>query len=211
MCHHHLNPIWGYQAFFLLGLLGGLHCLGMCAPLSTLLFSGKAASRKPLLGYHISRVAAYMLTGFVLALLGVGIEKISPLPLVLWGISIPLILYAVGVPLKPPTITVKLQRRFITGIKQRSAVSRALVLGAFTPIIPCGLLYGALAASLAAPSPTVGALWMASFAVGTIPLLFMGQMGIRRIQHLIPPRAYALFLRVLAGITLVLFWIFYWG
>jgi sulfite exporter TauE/SafE len=34
--HHHHLELFGAYAFFIFGLLGSLHCLGMCGPLSTL-------------------------------------------------------------------------------------------------------------------------------------------------------------------------------
>ena len=44
--------------------------------------------------------------------------------------------------------------------------------------IPCGLLYGAVAAAAASGSPAAGAFGMAAFAVGTVPsLLAVGLAG----------------------------------
>jgi len=55
---------------------------------------------------------------------------------------------------------------------------KGYALGVLLGFIPCGLLYGALAASAAAESALGGAFVMASFAAGTVPsLLVMGLLG----------------------------------
>ncbi|HZX85481.1 MAG TPA: sulfite exporter TauE/SafE family protein, partial [Reyranella sp.] len=59
-------------------------------------------------------------------------------------------------------------------------------LGVVLGFLPCGLLYGALAAAGGTGSPTDGALAMAAFALGTMPALIAtgwGGLLVRRRLH----------------------------
>jgi hypothetical protein len=49
-------------------------------------------------------------------------------------------------------------------------------MGAVTPLLPCGLLYGVFAAALAAGSFGGGALLLGAFALGGLPALFGAQL-----------------------------------
>jgi sulfite exporter TauE/SafE len=53
-----------------------------------------------------------------------------------------------------------------------------LLMGLFTPLLPCGLLYAMLAAAAITHSPLHGAISMAGFAVGAMPgLMFAGTLS----------------------------------
>src|SRR5690554_5253832 len=62
---------------FILGLLGSLHCIGMCGPIAFML---PVNHKKPLIkavqigSYHFGRVFAYALIGLLLGLLGKGFD-----------------------------------------------------------------------------------------------------------------------------------------
>lgn len=200
----HMAATYGTGAFFLLGMAGSLHCLGMCAPLSSLFLGhtgGKDAAS--LLGYHGGRLFAYATVGYLLHRLGVTLDLIFALPITLVLAAIPLALYATGVHLPLPPAMLKLQGRVLSHIRHRRPRVTAFVMGIFTPLLPCGLLYGVLATSLRAPSGAVAALWMLAFAAGTVPLLLGGQAGIRWLSIHIPPCYYRHATRALACIALV--------
>jgi hypothetical protein len=57
-----------------------------------------------------------------------------------------------------------------------NSMSKAFAYGLCWGYLPCGLVYSALAGSLASGSALQGALWMLAFGLGTLPaLLFAGQ------------------------------------
>ena len=62
--------------------------------------------------------------------------------------------------------------------------SARYALGVVLGFLPCGLLYGALAAAASAGSPVAGAIAMGSFTLGTVPVLIVvgmaGQVLLRR-------------------------------
>ena len=56
-----------------------------------------------------------------------------------------------------------------------SPATRAVVLGLFTPLLPCGLLWAACAGAAIAGSCAAGGAVMVGFALGSLPLLLLAQ------------------------------------
>jgi sulfite exporter TauE/SafE len=175
-CHlHSVQALSGSLALFSFGLVGSLHCLGMCGPLSSLM-ANDAKPRQALALYHAGRLTAYSVLGAALALLGSPLRLALPWPWapLLW--SLPLLLFALR-PVTAPAWMAALHRQAWTRTLAWPASRRAIALGLLTPLLPCGLLYAAAASALAAPSPAAAAGWMAAFALGSAPGLFLGQTG----------------------------------
>jgi sulfite exporter TauE/SafE len=172
--HPALGPA-GAGAFFLLGLTGSLHCVGMCGPLAFTLNGGEGGGR--LLSYHAARLGVYSLLGAFAAALGRPLQPLLPGPRLLAVGAMPLLAYA----LWPRDRALPgLSALLPTALRRLSTVPplpRALALGLLTPLLPCGLLYAGVAGALAAPRPALGALWMLCFAAGTLPLLALSQWG----------------------------------
>ncbi len=167
----------GATAFFALGLTGGFHCLGMCGPLACLL--GRA-ERRPMasLGlYHGARFVAYACVGALFAGFGAPLRPVLTWPLLaLLGI-LPLLVFALSPVDRFPTFLARWHGAGARRLRGMPPPARALGLGLLTPALPCGMLYAAAGAAVAAPSAMVGALWMLAFASGTVPLLLLGQLG----------------------------------
>ena len=86
---------------------------------------------------------------------------------------------------------------------------RGYALGVALGFLPCGLLYGALAAAAGAGGPARGALAMAAFTLGTAPALIgVGWVGAFFARRFLPAlRAIAAPVMVLnAAVLLVLAW-----
>ena len=66
-----------------------------------------------------------------------------------------------------------------------NTMPRALGVGLLWGFLPCGLVYSALATAFALGSVAQGGLWMAAFALGTLPnLLMAGWVGAGALQRL---------------------------
>lgn len=186
-------------AAFLIGLLGGVHCVGMCGGIvSTLSFSLPVEIRvRPrrqlpyLLGYNLGRIASYSIAGLLaggVGALAAGILPLHAAQLTLHGLA-GLIMLALGLylaGLAPMVNRIEelgrplwrrlepVSRRFIP---VRSP-GRAVALGALWGWLPCGLVYSALVMALAAGSAWRGGLMMLAFGLGTLPtLLTMGTLA----------------------------------
>jgi sulfite exporter TauE/SafE len=172
--------------FLLTGLLigfgGSVHCVGMCGPLALSLpfnmFSDNAKWLAVLL-YNIGRVTSYAAIGLLVGLLGrsvnwFGITQILSVILgciIVLSVFLPklFIQFKINLPDFISNIQVNLMRTLVT--KQKVAWMYAA--GIMNGLLPCGLVYMALAAALVSGSVSNSMLFMVSFGVGTIPTLLL--------------------------------------
>lgn len=203
-----------FTSALVLGLAGSLHCLGMCGPLAAAIPGGQRRFGNPHLArsyYHLGRIATYALLGLVAGSLGHAFRQVG------WQRAVSIvagILLIAGIAAGPWLINrswaqillKRLQR--VTGIFIREGRSESmLIAGMLNGLLPCGLVYTAMAASTVAPSPTASAGFMAIFGLGTTPALFAVSMLSGAIQD---PRRRLHFakaapvLTVMAGLFLIL-------
>lgn len=174
---------------FALGLLGGLHCAGMCGPLMLALPMGPRRAGTFVVGrvvYQLGRVATYAVLGVLSGLVGrtlwaAGVQQ---------SISILLgLLVLAGLALTPRFLqsdwvtrgVMELKRTMAAFLQRRGFLSLA-VLGTLNGLLPCGLVYAACAAAAATGSAWEGARYMLVFGAGTFPVM----LGISLSGRLIP-------------------------
>jgi sulfite exporter TauE/SafE len=186
-------------SLFLAGLLGSAtHCVGMCGPLvlaqtMTRLETRPAAAMRELdrltgaalLPYHLGRATTYAALGAATAGLTAGMVAVTGLR---WLSAVLLALAAVlfvgyavrqvGSRLRWRWFDAAIESgwsrtlgRFVRPLFGRPLGWRGYVLGVALGFLPCGFLYGAVAASAASRHPLSGALAMLAFALGTVPAL----------------------------------------
>ena len=175
-------------AGLLIGLVGSLHCVGMCGPLVLAL----PISRTDRLGliansvvYNTGRAFTYAGMGLLMGSMGWCIELggLQKGFSILIGI---VLLYSVLVHYKPRfrflSATSLLARKFNVlpylkkAIRIDSNVS-AIKLGFLNGLLPCGLVYVALATSITLGRPLSSAAYMFMFGLGTIPLMVVVMAG----------------------------------
>jgi uncharacterized protein len=167
-------------AAFALGIAGSLHCFVMCGPLACAAQGGRKGATGA--AYHLARVAAYAVVGGVLGALGsaVRLPLAGALPWIMAAVLVAAVIDPGGKRLRRmrplPGITQILQAAAALRAKL-SPVANAALLGALTPLLPCGLLYGIGAASIATSSLRGGALLMGAFALGAVPALVAAQLS----------------------------------
>jgi len=161
-----------------LGLLGSLHCAAMCGPLQLALpmppgCPGKVVAGRAL--YQLGRIATYCLLGVVAGLAG---KSLLLAGLQRW-LSITLgLLIVMGfflskkLALSAPVVRLvgKLKGAMVTQLRQRSMRS-LILLGLLNGLLPCGLVYVALAGAVAAGTLPSAILFMAAFGLGTTPTM----------------------------------------
>ncbi|MFM8339050.1 MAG: sulfite exporter TauE/SafE family protein [Fluviibacter sp.] len=182
----------------LIGWLGGVHCLGMCGGIvSALALSAPQSGRtKILLAYNLGRCLTYVALGLVAGAFGyLGTRTLGVAPNLLYTLANVLLvgmgLYLLGFPwlVRPlEQLGQNLWRRIEPVSRQLFPVNtmpRALGVGLLWGFLPCGLVYSALATAFALGSVAQGGLWMAAFALGTLPnLLMAGWVGAGALQRL---------------------------
>jgi sulfite exporter TauE/SafE len=184
------------EAAFVVGLVTSLHCAGMCGPLACALAPGPgeaADMRMTSTAYHCTRLASYAVLGAVAG--GLGREPLtwvshSSLRWIPWL----MVLLFVGLALRWDRFLPKVPAvgRLAWGLRLRlgegSRVRAAALLGAATPLLPCGPLYFVVALALLAGSALRGVEFMLAFGLGTVPLLWLVQSQFHRIQARFSPR-----------------------
>lgn len=170
-----------YWAALLLGLGGSLHCVGMCGPIVLALPLTVKERRAVIFQsviYHLGRVTTYSLLGFVLGSMGWGIGLAGWQKTLAILIGISLIISSL-LSLKSKNwsiirITSPLVSYIQKQLKQAFTIRHkyaAFRIGLINGILPCGLVYAALASAVVTGSGPGGALYMMAFGLGTIPMM----------------------------------------
>ena len=174
---------------FTLGAAGSLHCIGMCGPLSLALpvhhFS-KTGKLVALLLYQTGRILTYTVIGLLFGLAGrmIYVAGYQQLFSIIMGVLI--LLLALLYFLHKSHFRVPFLNRFYQGVQQlmirvlKSSTSLLsfLLLGMANGLLPCGMVYIALATSLSFSGLEESAGFMASFGAGTLPaMMLVGYAG----------------------------------
>lgn len=169
----------GIGAAFIFGLLGSLHCIGMCGPLA-LAIPGNNGWPGRLL-YNLGRVTSYTLLGLIFGLAG-GAARLAGMQ---QGLSIAAGTSILFWLLLPKNLKARLreQQNFaLIHLKLRRGLSHLLKsnqpatqwgIGILNGLLPCGFVYLALAGALAQPSIAQSAFFMTLFGLGTFPAMLV--------------------------------------
>jgi sulfite exporter TauE/SafE len=174
-------------AVFLVGLLSGVHCLGMCGSIVGVFTAQvpKNAARWPFhLAYSSGRIMSYAMAGALVGAVGQAgllMRDAVPVQHLLFTLS-SLMLVVLGLYLAGVWGAVRQLERlggglwkhlqpYTTRLLPVNTVPRALGLGALWGWLPCGLVYSVLLTALASGNAMRGALIMLAFGLGTLPNL----------------------------------------
>ena len=171
-----------YLSAILLGLLGGLHCIGMCGPIAFMLpvdhnNSLKKAGQISL--YHLGRLLSYAIIGIIFGTIGKSAtifglqQKLS----IIIGISMIIIIllpkkklyqYSGGTFLFKSIG--KLKSSIGKEFKKKSP-DMFFTIGFLNGFLPCGVVYIAVLGAIATSNPLYGGIYMFLFGLGTTPLM----------------------------------------
>lgn len=166
----------------LMGLAGSLHCIGMCGPLAMALPSSGKKSLDVFrrITYSLGRISVYALLGFVFGLMGKGLNLFGwqQLASIFAGVLI-LVIFFFGKRMTNWKLvahwTKFINKQFHKIWNLKGGVG-ALLFGVLNGILPCGLVYLAIAGSIVTANPIDGALYMFLFGLGTFPSMFFISM-----------------------------------
>jgi uncharacterized protein len=202
-------------AVFFVGLLGGVHCLGMCGSIVGILTGQlpQDGARWPFhLAYNIGRITSYTLAGLLVGAIGQAgmlLRDVVPIQHLLFALS-SLMLIALGLYLAGIWGMVRRIEKAGSMLWQRiqpltrplfpiTTPTRALLLGTLWGWLPCGLVYSVLVTALASGHAQSGALIMLAFGLGTLPnLLVIGLFWDRFHNWARSPR-----IRLIAGLIVM--------
>jgi len=207
-------------SLFLVGLLGGVHCVGMCGGIVGALTAQAGGPLTGRIGQHLAynagRITSYAVAGAIVGGIGkAGIffagRQLAPFHYLLANLMlVALGLYLIGI----PGLITPIERagsRLWARIQPLSrhllparTVGQAFAVGAVWGWLPCGLVYSALATALAAGSVPGGAYLMLAFGMGTLPNLLLAGLMATRLRAVTHHPA----TRYIGGIAVLLFGIY---
>lgn len=180
-----------FFGLFLLGLLGSVHCFGMCGPLLTIVPFDRRMHFSHLRDqgiYHFARLMTYSLIGALIGLFSglVFVNRIQTtltfiigLLLILFSISsfAPRISFLSAFQDATNRAYFKFYNKFLT----RNNSGSIFISGMLNGFLPCGLVYTAMAMSFLNNTLYSGMIGMLLFGLGTMPLLVLSQFTFKQI------------------------------
>lgn len=188
----------------LFGLLGSFHCMGMCGPIAFMLPVERTNKTKAVWQtglYHLGRIFSYGLIGALFGLLGKGFYffglqqqlSIAVGLVMILSVTVPKLFSRFSIVTPIVRFTNKIKNSLGASLKKKES-STFFTIGFLNGLLPCGLVYMAMIASLTSETVFEGVLYMALFGLGTVPLMsavvllgnFTKAITRQRIQKLIP-------------------------
>lgn len=165
-----------------IGLIGSLHCIGMCGPIAVAIPLHNQNWLMKISGgllYNTGRIITYGILGALFGLLGRGIQLAGLQQWASIGIGIIMIISVVF----PFLFKEKIQLdKIFTGYSSRligsfrklfthSSLGSLLLIGLLNGLLPCGLVYMAIAGAINTNDVMMGVAFMVMFGIGTTPTL----------------------------------------
>lgn len=172
----------------MLGLVGSVHCVGMCGPIALALplpLKDRVQLTIQALGYHLGKTTTYMLLGVVFGLIGKGLFLLPYQA----GISIGLGLLMLFLAILNTRVEQWLAqlpgwkqvlgwvRRQMGRFLNRKSPWSTLYIGLLNGLLPCGLVYVAIVGAVATGEIGSAMVYMGLFGIGTMPLLLLTSLA----------------------------------
>ncbi|WP_316766418.1 sulfite exporter TauE/SafE family protein [Pedobacter frigiditerrae] len=176
----------GLPLAFLLGLLGSLHCAVMCGPLMLSLPLGKQnyyKSALQLLLYQFGRILVYTVLGMLAGFIGNSISLIVSQHTLSLIVGVLMVVFtALYFSKRYLKVFSNFQSKLIAPISNLMGKIYGLplwgfVAGMLNGLIPCGMVYLALATALNTATIKDAASFMFLFGLGTTPLMLLISLG----------------------------------
>lgn len=161
-----------------MGFLGSLHCAGMCGPIMLILPFQQLSGWKKVAGitvYHFGRITVYALMGLLLHSFK---ELFHPSwqQYISMGLGVLLLCFggfsffmSADKAIRMPWLNFVKKR--LAKVMGNPAPEALAIAGVLNGLLPCGLVYMALALAATAPSSMAAMAAMYAFGAGTLPML----------------------------------------
>jgi uncharacterized protein len=171
-----------------IGLIGSFHCIGMCGPIAVALPLSRGGYLGKITGtllYNAGRTITYGLLGALFGLLGKGIEMAGFQQWASIFIGMAMIVSVVFPFLFKEKMNLerlffgyagRLISKFRTMFGKQS-FSNLFFIGLLNGLLPCGLVYVAVAGAINTNDVGVGIIYMMVFGIGTTPVMITISMA----------------------------------
>lgn len=195
-----------------IGLAGAGHCLGMCGGIAAAVGVGGRSAPGTTVAYHAGRITSYTLLGALLGLLAGSIQ------LAAWTLALR---YLAGFLLIAMGLYIADWWRGLTYLERGGALlwrpvqrfssrwlpvqrpREAYALGLGWGLMPCGLIYSALAYALTAQDALHAGALMLAFGIGTLPAMLGTSLAAGHVSKLLKSRGFktaVALLMIIAGL-----------
>lgn len=206
---------FSYFTAFLIGFLGGVHCIGMCGSLVVILSTNVSRDKKKLLYLILNsgRLFSYVFIGFIASSLGFFLSDFFGENFIFGfkifgGICVSMIgFYLNGFfnfLSRFEKIGLSFWYTFLPYIKKIMPIKsyyKAFIIGMFWGNLPCGLVYSALIWSVSFISIAKCCVLMLLFGVGTLPTVLASGYFAISLKKLIQYKE----VRILSGVFMIFF------
>lgn len=189
-----------------IGLFGSLHCAGMCGPILFTVNRGGNDWRNDLL-HHGGRFLSYATFGAIGGAIGHSFDLMGcqqAFSLIIGSLAV---LSAILIPLgRSLRVVEQILGRIvirISGWIHASGLSREKIrflMGVANGLLPCGMVYLALAGAANTFTPWDGALFMLAFGLGTLPVL----LAVSKLKYSLSPALRSKFRKIIPAIVLLM-------
>ena len=179
-----MEPLAG----LMLGLAGGLHCAGMCGPIAMALPKMEGNTTRFVTGrilYQLGRVGTYVILG-LLAGFGASAMSLSGYEqtisivagsLMILTAVLQIFWHRSLLPSAPVARLTQPVRTSMQKLLKKNNIAAMTGLGAVNGLLPCGLVLSAVFGSVSTTSDVDGAIFMALFGLGTLPVMSAISLG----------------------------------
>lgn len=200
-----------YLAAFFIGLAGSIHCAGMCGPIALSLSAGSAKNLSFLLKrltYNAGRVITYAFLGLIFGLIG---DRLNLFGLQRWlsvliGSLLILFVVITFIKWKNPlagkaySLISPVFSKTYSSLKSKNSFFSMGIIGMLNGMLPCGFVYLGLGGAIALGGALEGAVYMAMFGLGTIPVM----LGVTMFGNFISARFRSKILKLVPVMVLIL-------
>ena len=186
-----------FWAVLVASLVGSVHCAGMCGGVVAFVggTSGDHRDWRPQLLYHLGRLCGYVTIGAIAGGLGavldlggeaVGLGRVAIALagslMIGYGVIMLLRLRGRKVALPVPRFLHSAFGGGMRKVQNQGPKVRATAIGLLTTLLPCGWLYMFAGTAAGTGSPWLGAISMAFFWLGTVPVLAAIGVGVQKLS-----------------------------
>ncbi len=169
-------------AALLLGFLGSFHCIGMCGPIALTLPVQHLEGFKKFTGiviYNFGRVSTYAILGLLFGIIGMSFNFFGWQQLLSIILGSILVVFFIGSFFQKRLFNNQfIQKhwnkyiiRWLTPLFHKKNMGNLFLIGLLNGLLPCGLVYMAVAGALATGNILYSSLFMAAFGLGTLPAM----------------------------------------
>ena len=164
-----------------IGLAGSFHCIGMCGPLALSLPLNNESRAGRILSislYNLGRAVTYFLMGLLFGAIGSSLFLTGyqqALTIIIGALILVVLLFGNRLSARVGILNKFHNRvKVLLGklLRQEKNIFSYFVIGLINGLLPCGLVYFAIASAIATGSVLGGGVLMLAFGLGTIPLMF---------------------------------------